>query len=113
MTFFISFCPCTRPTDHAAIVAATTPAINSDRFIQFSFSHCSFQLNPQGSRILHPTGSRTLGQPSFFGGQPASPIPFHEKGCPMFRVLCKTWDSMVPSHSGLLACMSVKTALGL
>jgi len=42
MTFFISFCPCTRPTDHAAMSAATRPATNSERFIKCSFFRCSF-----------------------------------------------------------------------
>src|SRR5580704_4671712 len=32
--------------------------------------------------------------------RPASPVLLHEKGCPMFRVLCETWDSTVPSLWG-------------
>jgi len=31
------------------------------------------------------------------GGWPASPAPLREKGCPMSRVLCETWDSTVLS----------------
>jgi len=53
-TFVLTRVPA--PRTHAAMSAATRPATNSERFIKCSFFRCSFLIEPQGTRILHPAG---------------------------------------------------------
>src|SRR3979490_786074 len=78
MTFFpsaCSFCPCTRPTDHAPMSAAATPTTNSDLFIRSSL----FRILDSNPRRTHSTLATEQALPARL---PALSVPLHEKRVP-------------------------------